>query len=54
MSAYWDQDRAMLVFANLTKEEQTVDYWFTPEDKKRLTGKVTVPPMTIQTLKINI
>lgn len=54
MSAYWDQDRAMLVFANLCKEVQTVDYWFAPEDRERLTGKVTVPPMTIQTLKINI
>ena len=54
MSAYWNPDRAMLVFANLRKEAQTVDYWFAPEGKNRLTGKITVPPMTIQTLNVNI
>ena len=54
MSAYWNHDHAMLVFANLRKEPQTADYHFAPADMKPITGKITVPPMTMRTLNVNI
>ena len=50
MSAYWNDDEAMLVFANLTEQVKTVEYRFSPETKKIMIGNVTVKPLSIRTI----
>ncbi len=50
MSAYWDENEAMLVFANLTEEPRKVSYRFTPDEDTKIAGTVTVQPMSISTV----
>lgn len=49
MSVYWNDTKAMLVFANLMESQETVEYWFSPDESVRITGKITIPPLKIQT-----
>ena len=50
MSAYWNENEAMLVFANLTEEPRKVSYRFTPDEDTKIAGTVTVQPMSIRTV----
>ncbi|MBR4664499.1 MAG: hypothetical protein IKO93_11560 [Lentisphaeria bacterium] len=50
MSAYWNKDEAMLVFANLMDHPKTVEYCFAPETKTPLTGNISLKPLSIRTV----
>ena len=53
MSAYWKEDEAMLVFANLTEATRKVSYLLSPDKDTRIEGKVTVGPLKIKVIVKN-
>ena len=46
MSAYWNDEEILLVFANLTEREVRTAWRFSP-DQTLLTGEILLPPMRL-------
>lgn len=51
MSAYWNNTRNMLLFANLSDAEETTNYSFDSPSSTPLQGQIMLPPLSLKVLQ---